>query len=191
MEGDDRHMERHRRLKPFVKPRDVFTKAGEGGGGGGGGGEGPRFFADAMLGSLARWLRTLGIDVEYEREIDDRDLLKRAEAESRVILTRDALLMKRRSAKGRAYFVKNGAIGGQIKEVLERFGIGAREPSLVRCLRCNARLADVGKDAVRDFVPPYVYETQDAFRRCPLCGRVYWGGTHKDQMADELKRMLG
>jgi hypothetical protein len=31
---------------------------------------------------------------------------------------------------------------------------------------------------VADTVPPYVLQTQPAFRRCPSCARVYWRGTH-------------
>ena len=31
----------------------------------------PRFFADAMLGRLARWLRLIGYDTAYDSEILD------------------------------------------------------------------------------------------------------------------------
>ncbi|MEM2025047.1 MAG: DUF5615 family PIN-like protein, partial [Desulfurococcaceae archaeon] len=50
---------------------------------------GPKFVVDTMLGSLARWLRILGYDTLYEREIEDWQILRRAELESRVIITRD------------------------------------------------------------------------------------------------------
>jgi uncharacterized protein with PIN domain len=35
-------------------------------------------------------------------------------------------------------------------------------------------------------VPPYVYLTQERFAICPSCNRVYWHGTHADEM---LKRI--
>jgi uncharacterized protein with PIN domain len=35
-------------------------------------------------------------------------------------------------------------------------------------------------------VPPYIYLTQDRFATCPSCNRVYWRGTHVDEM---LKRI--
>ncbi|HZD03737.1 MAG TPA: Mut7-C RNAse domain-containing protein [Longimicrobiales bacterium] len=50
---------------------------------------GPRFLADAMLGRLARWLRTLGFDTAFDDAIADDELIRRAVRESRVILTRD------------------------------------------------------------------------------------------------------
>ena len=37
----------------------------------------PRFICDAMLGRLARWLRTLGYDTEYDDAIDDAVLVAR------------------------------------------------------------------------------------------------------------------
>lgn len=149
----------------------------------------PSFFADSMLGSLARWLRTLGVDVEYERAIEDSEIIRRAAKEDRIILTRDTLLMKRRGV--RAYFVESATVQGQLKEVLARFNIPSREPMLTRCLRCNTPLEEADKEAVKGLVPPYVYDTQRDFSRCPSCGRIYWGGTHRGHMAEDLKRMLG
>jgi len=47
----------------------------------------PRLFADAMLGGLARWLRTLGLDVAYDPALDDAALVELSAREGRVILT--------------------------------------------------------------------------------------------------------
>ena len=59
-----------------------------------------RFIADVMLGKLATWLRLLGCDVEYFPRITDEDLVGRASRTSRVILTRDTELIRRRQARG-------------------------------------------------------------------------------------------
>jgi len=48
-----------------------------------------RFIADAMLGRLARWLRTLGCDTAFDDEISDAELARRGIEEERAILTRD------------------------------------------------------------------------------------------------------
>ena len=39
-------------------------------------------------------------------------------------------------------------------------------------------LAVLPRKEVRDRVPPYVFQTQQSFRSCPECGRVYWQATH-------------
>lgn len=149
-----------------------------------------KFFADAMLGTLARWMRTLGYDVLYESGIEDTELLLKAAEEGRIVLTRDTLLMKRRLAKGRAVFIESGDLGGQLRQVAAMFPIDS-DKLLTRCLRCNARLARVEKEAVKEKVPPYVFATQSEFSSCPACGRVYWGATHRARMLEELKRLLG
>src|SRR5260370_242592 len=56
----------------------------------------PRFLADCNVGRLARWLRALGYDASYHPRIDDAELVREAAAESRVLLTRDRDLTKRR-----------------------------------------------------------------------------------------------
>lgn len=149
-----------------------------------------RFFADAMLGKLARWMRTLGYDVLYETGIDDTELLLKAAEEGRIVLTRDTLLMKRRLAKGRAVFIESGDLSGQLRQVAEMFPI-EKDKLLTRCLRCNALLSRVAKEAVKEKVPSYVFSTQNEFSICPACNRVYWGATHRERMLEELKRLLG
>ena len=56
----------------------------------------PRFVVDGMLGSLARWLRLLGYDADYDNRRDDAELVRLARAENRVLLTRDQELAARR-----------------------------------------------------------------------------------------------
>ena len=52
----------------------------------------PRFFADAMLGRLARWLRIAGFDTRHDPHVEDADLEALALEEGRAILTRDRAL---------------------------------------------------------------------------------------------------
>ncbi|MBE7415786.1 MAG: Mut7-C RNAse domain-containing protein [Deltaproteobacteria bacterium] len=149
----------------------------------------PRFFADSMLGKLARWMRTLGYDVEYDPHIDDGELVRRAAAGERVVLTRDTRLIKRKALRGRAFFVKSDRIKEQLKEVASAYP-PEKGLLLTRCLRCNAVLEDVSRESVREKVPPYVYATQGEFSACPACERTYWGGTHRARMIEELNKML-
>ena len=138
-----------------------------------------------MLGRLATWMRILGCDVEYERDIPDSALVIRALAEGRVILTRDKLLMKRRSVQARSLFIESDRIGEQLRQVVRRFAI-TRAGLLTRCVRCNAELEGVKREAVEGLVPGYVYETQERFSRCPECTRIYWAGTHKEHILEGL-----
>jgi len=54
-----------------------------------------RLLCDEMLGSLARWLRLLGVDVAYVQGVHDDVLAQQARDEDRVLVTRDAALAAR------------------------------------------------------------------------------------------------
>jgi uncharacterized protein len=149
---------------------------------------GPRFLADVMLGSLARWLRILGYDTEYDNRISDDEIVRRCIAEGRVALTRDVRLTERRRL--RSLLIESNQLGAQIREVLRFLGAEVEvERILTRCLQCNSPLLDAARDALRDRVPPYIYETQSKFKHCPACDRVYWGGTHRDHILARLKKL--
>lgn len=145
----------------------------------------PKFFSDAMLGKLARRLRTLGYDAAYSRLISDRELVQDAVRQGRVILTRDTLLVKRKAAVGRSFLIEFDNINDQLRQVDKRFKLDASRV-LTRCLRCNTGLEKIEKDLIRGSVPAFVYETQKEFSRCLSCGRIYWAGTHRDGMIKAL-----
>lgn len=148
------------------------------------------FIADTMLGKLAKWLRILGCDVEYFRAIPDRELVERAARTGRVILTRDASLVRRRKARENHLFVRGDDCRDQLRQVVEHFRIEPFARLFTRCVVCNEPLRDATGDRVRDRVPPFVFRTQESFSACPSCGRIYWNGTHLDRMVAHLKEVL-
>lgn len=149
----------------------------------------PKLFADAMLGALARWLRALDLDVAYDPSLDDPALVDFSVAEGRTILTRDRRLTERRLARNHI-LIQSDDVAEQVRQVLETLGI-APEPGrlLGRCLRCNQPLVDIDAEAARAWVPPWVARTQEEFRICPECGRIYWPGTHASRMRERLEEM--
>lgn len=150
-----------------------------------------RFFADTMLGKLARWLRVAGCDVAYEPLLDDAELVARAREEGRLILTRDTLLIRRRWAREHHLFVVGDHWRDQLRQLVTALDIDPFRRFLTRCLECNEPLRDVDRMKVAQRVPPYVHDTRELFRECPACGRIYWGGTHRERMAAELEKLLG
>ena len=149
----------------------------------------PRFLADAMLGSLARWLRILGFDVHYDPQLDDAALVGRALAEDRVILTSDTRLIRRRRARNHL-LVRSGTLEEQLRQVLEELALQVLPHRVLgRCLRCNEPLVELPAEEARRHVPPYVARTQERFRRCPACRRLYWRATHVERMRKRLEGM--
>lgn len=149
----------------------------------------PRFIVDAMLGSLARWLRVLGFDTFYDATLDDADLVERSLAEERVLLTRDTRLVLRKRARNHL-FIRSQRIEEQLAQVMGELGLRVRRDGLFgRCLRCNEPLVELPAEEARPRVPPFVARTQERFRRCPACERIYWRATHVDAMIERLGAM--
>jgi uncharacterized protein len=147
-----------------------------------------RFIADSNVGRLARWLRAYGYDADYAAGLDDQRLIGRALAEGRVLLTRDAGLMRRRVVAGGslpAVLLASDEVGEQLRQVARELGL-AGDHALSRCLECNVELRPRPKSEVLDRLPPHVRATQERFSQCPRCDRVYWPGTHWERMRERL-----
>lgn len=134
-----------------------------------------RFLLDVHLGTLARRLRLVGLDTAYTNDAGDDALVEQANAEQRVLLTRDRGLLRRRRLWRGAY-VRGAHPDEQLADVLDRFA-PALAP-LTRCVACNGRLSPVAKADIAPGLLPGTRRTYDAFSRCAGCGRVYWHGAH-------------
>jgi uncharacterized protein with PIN domain len=138
-----------------------------------------RFLLDVHLGSLARRMRLLGLDVAYSSTADDPALAERAAVEDRMLLTRDRGLLFRAAVPDGA-FVRGDRTDDQLDDVLDRFS-----PALApwtRCLACGHPLRDVPADEVAPRLEPGTVRTYREFSRCTGCGRVYWRGAHSPRL---------
>jgi uncharacterized protein with PIN domain len=147
------------------------------------------FVADCMLGRLARWLRVLGFDVLYFPRIADDALLAVARREGRVLLTRDKGLCERTGGHP-ALLVASEKWEEQLVQVLLTFGLKDSVAPHTRCLDCNAPLKPVPKDRARNLAAPFVVERADGLALCPACGRVFWKGSHADDMDARIRKIL-
>jgi uncharacterized protein len=141
-----------------------------------------KFIVDVMLGRLAKRMRLLGIDVLYDRTLDDNEIIRLSLGQDRVILTRDRSLVDRPLAANHL-LIKSDLVQQQVKQVLSAFSLASLLNPLSRCSECNEPLDRITREEARDLVPQYVYENKDLFVRCPRCGRIYWQGTHVKRMA--------
>lgn len=144
----------------------------------------PAFLLDEMLGKLARELRALGYDAAYAHGSEDDEILERAREEERVLVTRDRQLADR--AGSQALLLETREPGEQLDHLVDRLQLSpTADAFLSRCLECNELVEPV--DAPDD-VPDGLEDARH--RRCPSCERVYWPGTHVEDMLDRLGRHL-
>ncbi|MGA2192767.1 MAG: Mut7-C RNAse domain-containing protein [Nitrospirota bacterium] len=148
-----------------------------------------KFAADAMLGKLAVWLRLLGFDTSYLRDIEDDMLVDTAREEGRLLLTRDTVLVKK-LAPGEFLFIRDDSPSMQLRQTVRELGLALDESLFFsRCTRCNVLLKAAEKESVRGKVPEFTFGRMDSFMRCPSCGRVYWRGTHWKRVTDRLREI--
>ncbi|MBC8359526.1 MAG: Mut7-C RNAse domain-containing protein [Candidatus Aminicenantes bacterium] len=147
------------------------------------------FIVDCMLGKLAKWLKILGFDSLYFSKIEDSDLLALARKEGRVLLSRDNELIDK-SRDIQTLFIKSENWNIQIEQVLDDFNLWKDISPYSRCIECNVKLKDLPKSRARNLVAPFVLEQADSFSICSGCGRIFWKGTHHQDMEFKIEEIL-
>jgi hypothetical protein len=110
-----------------------------------------------------------------------------AQREGRTVLTRSPRLAA--LVVGPVLVVRDDVVHHQLLEVAAALGLSLTAGAFTRCREDNAPLHAVERASVLADVPPYVAATQPRFVRCPACGRVYWGATHRDSMVARLEAL--
>ncbi|GBD92046.1 hypothetical protein BMS3Abin04_02779 [bacterium BMS3Abin04] len=145
----------------------------------------PKFILDVHLGKLAKLMRILGFDTLYENDYNDEQIVKISKEEKRTILTRDIGILKRNEVT-HGYFVRNIKAEKQIIEIIERFNLHKLINPFSRCLECNDLLEPIEKETVINRLPAKVKESQKRFWICKQCNKIYWRGTHYENMSRVL-----
>ena len=145
----------------------------------------PRFVLDTHLGKLARHLRLAGFDCLWRNDYGDEEIVALARAGTRIVLTRDRNLLKRRAVE-RGHFVRAIEAEMQLAEVIGAFQLEGMLRPFSRCRECNVELVDVLKAEVIERLPDKVRNLYERFRRCPGCDRIYWEGAHHERLARML-----
>lgn len=148
----------------------------------------PRFYVDAMLGRLARWLRVLGYDTAFDAAVQDADLVRQALSEGRVILTRDRGLPQEWRVEN-FLVLEEEELPAQLKRVIRQFGLD-REELFTRCVACNGMLTPAEPQDVTTDVPSRILLKHDRFTRCRHCGRVFWEGSHARRIRTRLSSLF-
>ncbi|MEM0453442.1 MAG: Mut7-C RNAse domain-containing protein [Sulfolobales archaeon] len=139
-----------------------------------------KFIADSMLGNLARWLRLLGYDTLYFRNIEDWKLLNLARDEGRILLTKDLGLYRKSIKRGiTSIYIESSDIAESLALISRKLGIKLRfDGSNTRCPLCNTLLVNIPKAEALHLIPPEICRKYDNFWRCPRCFKVFWQGNH-------------
>jgi uncharacterized protein with PIN domain len=148
-----------------------------------------RFILDVHLGRLAKYLRLCGFDTLYSKFFEDHEIIDTALREKRIILTRDRQLIKN-SRVTHGYWIRSQNHNEQLTEVFRRFDLGDRLTLFSRCINCNTLLEEVRKEDIIDRLQADTSMYFSRFTICPCCDRIYWEGSHYDNMKQIINRVL-
>jgi uncharacterized protein len=155
-------------------------------------GEPRRFWCDAGLGGLARWLRAAGYEALWQPDIQDDELLRQARGAGATILTTDSLLLERRLLREGVipalWLAPTWGLREQLRQVFLEFALARRSP---RCMACGGALREASKESLRERIPPRTYLWLDEYFLCSRCGKLFWRGTHWLNIQRELHNMTG
>ncbi|KAG9158010.1 hypothetical protein Leryth_000180 [Lithospermum erythrorhizon] len=151
------------------------------------GGDGcPKFLCDVMVEGLAKQLRCVGIDaaIPYSRKPETRELIDQSCKENRVLLTRDAKIMRHGYLFGnQIYRVKSLLKNEQLLEIIETFQLEISEDRLMsRCTKCNGIFihkplsSEEAVEAAKGFqvIPNCLFNKNLEFWQCMDCHQLYW-----------------
>ncbi|HLI46242.1 MAG TPA: Mut7-C RNAse domain-containing protein [Geobacterales bacterium] len=149
-----------------------------------------KIVVDGMLGNIAKWLRLLGIDVHYERNMDDDKLLELALKENAILITGDEeLSYKAFRRRIKAIYIRSKlpkAIA--IKQILAELNLKKDDLKIgSRCIACNNLLKPIKKETLIGKIPDKVLEFNHEFWYCERCDKIYWYGSHWRNIEKELK----
>lgn len=142
-----------------------------------------RFIADVNVLKLGRLLILLGFDVAGSPTFTDDQIADMAESESRIVLTRDTTLLKRKKIVF-ARRIRENLPYDQVMEVVNFFGLRDQTAFFSRCTQCNQPLEPVAKTDVLDQLQPKTRKYFFDFFQCPGCGKIFWKGSHYEAMTD-------
>ncbi len=144
-----------------------------------------KFLCDRMLLRLGRWLRAAGYDTAVAAADDaDPDLVARARAEGRWLLTRDRRLVREDAGAGDPVVLLTAETpSAAAAELRARLGVDWQAAPFTRCMLDNAELVPAGQ---RDLERVPAGVPDGPVMRCPACDRVYWPGSHLRRMHRQL-----
>jgi uncharacterized protein len=153
---------------------------------------GLRFVVDGMLGGLARWLRMLGYDTEYDSKMDDNNLLQHSQQKDTILLTRDEELHNRaKTREVSSILVFGNTEESNLAQLVKELGISLKiDMASTKCPKCGSSLRELSKDEASESAPSASLKLYDKFWKCTRidCGKTYWVGSHWKNIRQTLAK---
>jgi hypothetical protein len=137
-----------------------------------------RFICDSALGKLTKYLRVLGFDTISINSLNILQSYKNLPDPPLLFTKRTKVIIYQPTI-----FIQTNRIEEQIEEIENSIKPYINDKNfMTRCIECNTLLESTKKEDIEGRVPEYVYHHHERFKVCPSCRKIYWEGTHTEQM---------
>ena len=146
-----------------------------------------KFVVDSMSGKLAKKLRFFGFNTLYYKQIRENEIIKIAIQENRIILTSNYELYKLcRSKNVETILTMQESDLNNLIEIGKLLNWQSLDDSKfsTRCTICNNELMEIGKEELQKTIPRNTFQRFYEYYRCCECSKIYWKGSHWNNMAD-------
>jgi len=148
----------------------------------------PKFILDVHLGKLAKLMRMLGLDCLYETNFADDTIIRLAQQQDRIILTRDKGILKHKVVT-HGHYVRATDPQLQLIEICRHFDLQDQLKPFTRCLKCNSELKPIDKQKILHQLDEQTKQYYDDFYFCGTCQKIYWQGSHYDNMQTTIDKL--
>jgi len=145
-----------------------------------------KFYLEENLQKLARWLRFLG----YEAVLIKGSIKPEKIKTDGVFITTSLKWFEYFSRRGlEVFLVPRHDFELQLCSVVKHFKLDT-SLKLNRCAYCSTPLISLSREEVRGKVPERVLEEAEDFTKCPVCGSIFWKGSHYGKIERKLQEIL-
>ncbi|HNW57709.1 MAG TPA: Mut7-C RNAse domain-containing protein [Bacteroidales bacterium] len=148
-----------------------------------------KFITDVHLGKLTKYLRLCGFDTFFNINLNDKEIIEIAASEKRIILTRDIGLLKNKNVK-HGHWIRSQYPFEQLKDLFTRLQLKNQVSLFSRCSVCNGLLSNVEKEEIMSRLLPKTRQYYDEFKKCDVCDRIYWKGSHYLSMIKHIESLM-
>ena len=130
----------------------------------------------------------LGYDAAVYKSISIDKMIHLVGKEKRVLLTRSKQISSRKEKFSRVLIQSEFHID-QLKELRSYLKLN-EEYLFTRCINCNKILYDISKDKIKDLIPEFIFNLIDEYKICRKCGKIFWQGSHYEDMLKVLNKIF-
>jgi len=144
-----------------------------------------RFYCDSTVQRLAKWLRFAGFDTFYRKELSLQKIDTLCQRERRVFITRNKKKDIRKLLCS-IEILEHSNIYHQIEAILSKYKIDITKIATL-CIECNVTLKPYNQPVNHlQGVPGHIKDVLF----CPRCGKLFWKGTHYQNMLKVIGRAM-